>query len=125
MAVSVPGIFGHSAFSGGATRKTDQKAAAAGFAQVFTNMLAKRTHQSMVGEDSGPMGTEGGLERRYLWIAAGPGAGQNSRELEIDEEPHRDDLNGADGIEHRQRIESQLFGRVGRLPNHQRFQRQW
>jgi Rod binding domain-containing protein len=60
MSVSTPGIFGHSAFSGGATRKTDNKAAAAGFAQVFTTMLAKQMHQSMVGEDSGPMGTEGG-----------------------------------------------------------------
>jgi Rod binding domain-containing protein len=60
MSVSVSGIFGHSAFSGGATRKTDQKTAAAGFAAVFTTMLAKQMHQSMLGEDSGPMGTEGG-----------------------------------------------------------------
>jgi len=60
MPVSVPGVFAHSVFSGGATRPTSQKAAAAGFAQIFTTMLAKQMHQSMVGEDSGPMGISGG-----------------------------------------------------------------
>jgi Rod binding domain-containing protein len=60
MAVSIPGVFGHSVFSGGATRATNQKAAAAGFAQIFTTMLAKQMRQSMVGEDAGPMGIGGG-----------------------------------------------------------------
>jgi Rod binding domain-containing protein len=59
MPISVPGIFGHSAFSG-TVKKTDQKAAAAGFAQIFTTMLATQMRQSMVGEDNGPMGTSGG-----------------------------------------------------------------
>ena len=60
MPVSVPGIFTQSVFSGGATKQTDQKVAAAGFAQIFTTMLAHQMHQSMVGEDSGPMGISGG-----------------------------------------------------------------
>jgi Rod binding domain-containing protein len=60
MPASVPGVFAHSVFSGAATRQTSQKAAAAGFAQIFTTMLAKQMHQSMVGEDSGPMGISGG-----------------------------------------------------------------
>jgi Rod binding domain-containing protein len=60
MPISVPGIFAHSVFSGGTVKKTDQKAAAAGFAQIFTTMLAHQMHQSMVGEDTGPMGTSGG-----------------------------------------------------------------
>ena len=60
MSASVPGVFAHSVFSGGATQPTNQKAAAAGFAQIFTTMLAKQMHQSMVGEDSGPMGISGG-----------------------------------------------------------------
>jgi Rod binding domain-containing protein len=60
MSVAVPGIFSQSVFSGSATRQTSQKVAAAGFAQIFTTMLAKQMHQSMLGEDSGPMGTEGG-----------------------------------------------------------------
>jgi hypothetical protein len=59
MSASVPGVFSHSVFSG-ATRQTTQKAAAAGFAQIFTTMLAKQMHQSMVGEDTGPMGISGG-----------------------------------------------------------------
>jgi len=60
MPVSVPGVFGHSVFTGGANRATSQTAAAAGFAQIFTTMLAKQMHQSMVGEDTGPMGIGGG-----------------------------------------------------------------
>jgi Rod binding domain-containing protein len=60
MPISVPGVFSQSVFSGSATRQTNQKAAAAGFAQIFTTMLAKQMHQSMVGEDSGPMGISGG-----------------------------------------------------------------
>ena len=60
MPASVPGIFGHSAFSGTATRQTNQKAAAAGFAQIFTTMLAHEMHHSMLGDDAGPMGTSGG-----------------------------------------------------------------
>jgi Rod binding domain-containing protein len=60
MPISVPGVFGHSVFSGGAVKKTDQKVAAAGFAQIFTTMLATQMRQSMVGEDSGPMGIGGG-----------------------------------------------------------------
>ncbi len=60
MPVSAPGVFSHSVFSGGATRPTNQKAAAAGFAQIFTTMLAKQMHQSMVGADTGPMGIGGG-----------------------------------------------------------------
>ena len=60
MATSVPGVFGHSVFSGGATQPTNQKAASAGFAQIFTTMLAKQMHQSMVGADAGPMGISGG-----------------------------------------------------------------
>lgn len=60
MPAAVPGIFSHSVFSGGATRPTNQKAAAAGFAQIFTTMLARQMHQSMVGEDTGPMGIGGG-----------------------------------------------------------------
>lgn len=60
MPASVPGIFAHSVFSGGVSKPTNQKAAAAGFAQIFTTMLAKQMHQSMVGADTGPMGTNGG-----------------------------------------------------------------
>jgi len=60
MPTSVPGIFTRSVFSGGATRQTSQKAAAAGFAQIFTTMLAHQMHQSMVGADNGPMGIGGG-----------------------------------------------------------------
>ncbi|HLX37456.1 MAG TPA: rod-binding protein [Candidatus Binataceae bacterium] len=60
MPATVPGIFARSFFSGGATRQTSQKSAASGFAQVFTTMLAHELHHSMLGEDSGPMGTSGG-----------------------------------------------------------------
>ena len=59
MAVSTPGVFAHSVFSG-ATRQTNQKAAAMGFAQIFTTMLAKQMRQSMVGAENGPMGIGGG-----------------------------------------------------------------
>jgi len=59
MSVSTPGVFTHSVFSG-ATRQTNQKAAAAGFAQIFTTMLAKQMRQSMVGSENGPMGIGGG-----------------------------------------------------------------
>jgi Rod binding domain-containing protein len=60
MPASVPGVFSHSVFSGGATRQTNQKAAASGFAQIFTTMLARQMHQSMLGNDAGPMGIGGG-----------------------------------------------------------------
>jgi Rod binding domain-containing protein len=60
MSTSVPGIFTQSVFSGVAKRATTQKAAAAGFAQIFTTMLAHQMHQSMVGDDVGPMGIGGG-----------------------------------------------------------------
>jgi Rod binding domain-containing protein len=60
MATSTPGIFVHSVFSGGSSRQPDQKAAAAGFTQIFTTMLAHQMHQSMVGADTDPMGTGGG-----------------------------------------------------------------
>lgn len=60
MAVSIPGIFTDSVFSGGVTRPTDQKTAAAGFSAIFTSMLAKQMREAMVGEDSGPMGLGGG-----------------------------------------------------------------
>jgi Rod binding domain-containing protein len=59
MSVSTPGVFTHSVFSGGA-RQTNQKAAAMGFAQIFTTMLAKQMRQSMVGANNGPMGISGG-----------------------------------------------------------------
>jgi Rod binding domain-containing protein len=59
MSVSTPGVFTHSVF-GGATRQTNQKAAAAGFAQIFTTMLAKQMRTSMVGSENGPMGIGGG-----------------------------------------------------------------
>ncbi len=59
MSVSIPGVFTRSVFSG-ATQQTNQKAAAAGFAQIFTTMLAKQMRQSMVGPENGPMGTSGG-----------------------------------------------------------------
>jgi len=36
------------------------EAAAAGFAQIFTTMLAKQMRESMVGADHGPMGIGGG-----------------------------------------------------------------
>jgi hypothetical protein len=60
MSVSFPGIFTESVFSGGVTRPTDQKTAAAGFSAIFTSMLAKQMRESMVGQDSGPMGISGG-----------------------------------------------------------------
>jgi Rod binding domain-containing protein len=66
MSTSSPGIFGHSGifsrsvFSGGAIRQTNQKAAAAGFSQIFTTMLAKQMRESTVGTDKGPMGIGGG-----------------------------------------------------------------
>jgi Rod binding domain-containing protein len=60
MPTSVAGIFAHTVFSGGAAKQTNQKAAAAGFAQIFTTMLAKQMRQSMVGEENGPMGIGGG-----------------------------------------------------------------
>jgi Rod binding domain-containing protein len=60
MSASVPGIFGHSVFSGAATGPADKKRTATGFAQIFTTMLAKQMHQSMVGADTGPMGIGGG-----------------------------------------------------------------
>jgi len=59
MSVSTPGIFVRSVF-GGATRQTSQKAAAAGFAQIFTTMVAKQMRESMVGSQHGPMGLGGG-----------------------------------------------------------------
>jgi Rod binding domain-containing protein len=59
MSVSSAGVFTRSVFSG-ATPQTSQKAAAAGFAQIFTTMLAKQMRQSMVGPENGPMGTGGG-----------------------------------------------------------------
>ena len=55
MSVSTPGLFIHSVFSG-AIKQTNQKAAAIGFAQIFTTMLAKQMRQSMVGAENGPMG---------------------------------------------------------------------
>jgi|ERR1700722_1561600 Rod binding domain-containing protein len=60
MAISNPGIFTQSVFSGGMVKQTDQKAAAAGFSQIFTTMLAKQMRESMVGQDAGPMGIGGG-----------------------------------------------------------------
>jgi len=59
MSLSTPGIFVRSVFAG-AVRQTSQKAAAAGFAQIFTTMVAKQMRQSMVGADHGPMGIGGG-----------------------------------------------------------------
>ncbi len=59
MSVSTPGVFNRSMFAS-ATPQTSQKAAAAGFAQIFTTMLAKQMRQSMVGSDNGPMGISGG-----------------------------------------------------------------
>jgi len=56
---SLPGVFNRGVFSA-ATPQTNQKAAAAGFAQIFTTMLAKQMRQSMVGADNGPMGIGGG-----------------------------------------------------------------
>ena len=56
---SVSGVFGHEVFSG-TTPQTKQKAAAAGFSQIFTTMLAKQMRESMVGQDNGPMGISGG-----------------------------------------------------------------
>jgi Rod binding domain-containing protein len=59
MSVSTPGVFNRSMFAS-ATPQTSQKAASAGFAQIFTTMLAKQMRQSMVGSDNGPMGISGG-----------------------------------------------------------------
>lgn len=59
MSVANSGVFNRSVF-GGAVRQTNQKAAAAGFAQIFTTMLAKQMRESMVGSDKGPMGIGGG-----------------------------------------------------------------
>ncbi|HVN27733.1 MAG TPA: rod-binding protein [Candidatus Binataceae bacterium] len=56
---STAGVFSREVFSG-TVPQTKQKAAAAGFAQIFTTMLAKEMRQSMVGEDNGPMGISGG-----------------------------------------------------------------
>ena|SRR5579862_3501613 len=53
------GVFARGVFAG-MTRQTTQKAASAGFAQIFTTMLAKQMRQSMVGEDHGPMGIGSG-----------------------------------------------------------------
>jgi Rod binding domain-containing protein len=53
------GIFSRGVFSG-SMRQTSQKAASAGFAQIFTTMLAKQMRESMVGADHGPMGIGGG-----------------------------------------------------------------
>ena len=53
------GVFSRGVFSG-AVRQTSQKAAAAGFAQIFTTMVAKQMRESMVGADHGPMGIGGG-----------------------------------------------------------------
>ncbi len=60
MSVSIPGIFTQSAFGGGKTQPTKQKVAAAGFCEIFTSMLAKQMRESLVGQDSGPMGIGGG-----------------------------------------------------------------
>jgi hypothetical protein len=60
MAISpVAGVFSREVFTG-KVPQTKQKAAAAGFSQIFTTMLAKQMRQSMVGEDNGPMGISGG-----------------------------------------------------------------
>lgn len=59
MSLSTQGIFVRSVF-GGSVRQTSQKTAAAGFAQIFTTMLAKQMRESMVGADHGPMGIGGG-----------------------------------------------------------------
>jgi Rod binding domain-containing protein len=56
---SIPGVFTGSLFKG-TTALTKQTAAAAGFAQIFTTMLAKQMRTSMVGADNGPMGIGGG-----------------------------------------------------------------
>jgi Rod binding domain-containing protein len=56
---SISGVFTGSIFKG-TTPQTKQKAAAAGFAQIFTTMLAKQMRQSMVGAENGPMGIGGG-----------------------------------------------------------------
>jgi len=56
---STQGVFSRAVFSG-TVPQTKQKAAAAGFAQIFTTMLAQQMRQSMVGEDNGPMGISGG-----------------------------------------------------------------
>ena len=53
------GVFSRGVFSG-AIRQTSQKTAAAGFAQIFTTMVAKQMRESMVGADHGPMGIGGG-----------------------------------------------------------------
>lgn len=59
MSVSNAGVFTPSVFKG-TTPQTNQKAAAAGFAQIFTTMLAKQMRESMVGPENGPMGIGGG-----------------------------------------------------------------
>lgn len=60
MSVSTSGIFSHGSVFSSTTPKTKQTAAAIGFAQIFTTMLAKQMRQSMVGADNGPMGISGG-----------------------------------------------------------------
>jgi hypothetical protein len=56
---SIPEVFTGSLFKA-TTPKTKQTAAAAGFAQIFTTMLAKQMRTSMVGDENGPMGIGGG-----------------------------------------------------------------
>ncbi len=56
---SISGVFTGSLFKG-TTALTKQTVAAAGFAQIFTTMLAKQMRTSMVGADNGPMGIGGG-----------------------------------------------------------------
>lgn len=56
---SIQGVFTGSVFKGTAAQ-TKQTAAAAGFAQIFTTMLAKQMRTSMVGPENGPMGIGGG-----------------------------------------------------------------
>ena len=56
---SIAGVFTGSVFKATALQ-TKQKTAAAGFAQIFTTMLAKQMRESMVGADNGPMGISGG-----------------------------------------------------------------
>jgi Rod binding domain-containing protein len=56
---TIKGVFTGSVFKG-AAGQTKQTAAAAGFAQIFTTMLAKQMRTSMVGPENGPMGIGGG-----------------------------------------------------------------
>jgi hypothetical protein len=79
MSTSVPGIFTQSVFSGVAKRATTQKAAAAGFAQIFTTMLAHQMHQSMVGDDVGPMGIGGGASGHAGQVQIDGGSDQDDQ----------------------------------------------